>query len=244
MGGTIDNMRVGIGDMRHLLSYYQALGFEALPISLHAIRNILHDVNAGANGVDRKSLLEELRVQIGDCQRCKLAKHRANLVFGAGNPHARLMFIGEAPGKEEDLQGLPFVGDAGMLLTRLIIKMGMKREDVYIANIIKCRPPMNRDPEEDEVSTCRRFIEKQIQIIRPKIIMTLGRIALQVLMEMPNLRITSARGHFFDYRGIPLMPTFHPAYLLRNPKDKILTWADAQKVMARISPLSSGEAHS
>jgi len=244
MGGTIDSMSVDIEDMRRLLAYYQALGFEALPISLHAIRNIMHDVNSGANGVDRKSLLEELRVQIGDCQRCKLAKHRANLVFGAGNPHARLMFIGEAPGKEEDLRGLPFVGDAGMLLTRLIIKMGMKREDVYIANIIKCRPPMNRDPEEDEVSVCRQFIEQQIQIIRPQIIMTLGRIALQVLMEMPNLRITSARGHFYDYRGIPLMPTFHPAYLLRNPKDKILTWADAQKVMARISPVSSGEAHS
>jgi DNA polymerase len=244
MGGTIDSMSVDIEDMRRLLAYYQALGFEALPISLHAIRNIMHDVNSGANGVDRKSLLEELRVQIGDCQRCKLAKHRANLVFGAGNPHARLMFIGEAPGKEEDLRGLPFVGDAGMLLTRLIIKMGMKREDVYIANIIKCRPPMNRDPEEDEVSVCRQFIEQQIQIIRPQIIMTLGRIALQVLMEMPNLRITSARGHFYDYRGIPLMPTFHPAYLLRNPKDKILTWADAQKVMARIFPVSSGETYS
>jgi len=244
MGGTIDSMSVDIEDMRRLLAYYQALGFEALPISLHAIRNIMHDVNSGANGVDRKSLLEELRVQIGDCQRCKLAKHRANLVFGAGNPHARLMFIGEAPGKEEDLRGLPFVGDAGMLLTRLIIKMGMKREDVYIANIIKCRPPMNRDPEEDEVSVCRQFIEQQIQIIRPQIIMTLGRIALQVLMEMPNLRITSARGHFYDYRGIPLMPTFHPAYLLRNPKDKILTWADAQKVMARMSSVSSGETYS
>lgn len=239
MGRTIDVMSVDTGDIKRLLAYYQALGFDALPISLQAIKNIMPDAHAEARGVNRKSLLEELRVNIGDCQRCKLAKHRANLVFGAGNPHARLMFIGEAPGKEEDLQGLPFVGDAGMLLTRLIIKMGMKREDVYIANIIKCRPPMNRDPEEDELSTCRKFIETQIQIIRPQIIMTLGRIALQVLMEMPNLRITSARGHFLDYRGIPLMPTFHPAYLLRNPKDKILTWADAQKVMARIAPLSS-----
>jgi DNA polymerase len=150
------------------------------------------------------------------------------------------MFIGEAPGKEEDLQGLPFVGDAGMLLTRLIAKMGMRREDVYIANVIKCRPPMNRDPEEDEIATCRGFIEKQIQIIRPQIIMTLGRIALQALLEMPKLRITSARGHFYDYKGIPLMPTFHPAYLLRNPRDKILTWADAQKVMARITLSSAG----
>lgn len=240
MGGTIDVMSVDTGDIKRLLAYYQALGFDALPISLQAINNLMSDAHAEARGVNRKILLEELRVHIGDCRRCKLAKHRANLVFGAGNPYARLMFIGEAPGKEEDLQGLPFVGDAGMLLTRLIIKMGMKREDVYIANIIKCRPPMNRDPEEDELSTCRKFIEKQIEIIRPQIIMTLGRIALQALMERPNLRITSARGRFLDYRGIPLMPTFHPAYLLRNPKDKILTWADAQKVMARIALITSG----
>ena len=233
-----------MGDIKHLLAYYQAFGFEALPISLHAISNAKPAVNDVPHDVDRRSLLEELSLHIGDCQRCKLAKHRTNLVFGAGNPDARLMFIGEAPGKEEDLQGLPFIGDAGMLLTRLIIKMGMKREDVYIANIIKCRPPMNRDPEEDEVATCRVFIEKQIQIIRPQIIMTLGRIALQVLLEMPNLRITSARGHFYDYRGISLMPTFHPAYLLRNPKDKILTWADAQKVVARLSSVSAGGTHS
>ena len=239
MGGAIVGMRVDMGDIQNLLAYYQAFGFEALPISLHAIKNNKPAASAGAHRADRKSLLEELRADIGDCQRCKLATHRTNLVFGAGNPEARLMFVGEAPGKEEDLQGLPFVGDAGRLLTRLIIKMGMKREDVYIANIVKCRPPMNRDPEEDETSTCRKFIDKQIQIIGPQVIVTLGRVALQVLLEMPNLRISSSRGHFFDYRGIALMPTFHPAYLLRNPKDKILTWADAQKVMARIDSLSA-----
>ena len=233
-------MDVDMGDIKHLLAYYHALGFEALPIPLPAAREAVAVVNSGAQCKDRKVLLEELRLHIGDCQRCKLAKHRSHLVFGAGNPDARLMFIGEAPGKEEDLQGLPFVGDAGVLLTRLIVKMGMRREDVYIANVIKCRPPMNRDPEEDEIATCRGFIERQIQIIRPQIIMTLGRIALQALMEMPKLRITSARGHFYDYKGIPLMPTFHPAYLLRNPRDKILTWADAQKVMARITLLSAG----
>jgi len=150
------------------------------------------------------------------------------------------MFIGEAPGKEEDQQGLPFVGDAGRLLTRLIEKMGMKRDDVYIANIIKCRPPMNRDPEEDEVAVCRGFIEKQISVIRPTVIMTLGRIALQTLMKSPKLKITSARGHFLDFEGIPVMPTFHPAYLLRNPQDKMLTWSDAQKVLTRIG-LSAGD---
>jgi DNA polymerase len=233
-------MSVDIEDIKYLLMYYQALGFEALPLSLPAARDAMSDAASGTQCGDRKSRLEELRAYIGDCQRCKLAKHRSHLVFGAGNPDARLMFIGEAPGKEEDLQGLPFVGDAGMLLTRLIAKMGMRREDVYIANVIKCRPPMNRDPEEDEIATCRGFIEKQIQIIRPQIIMTLGRIALQALLEMPKLRITSARGHFYDYKGIPLMPTFHPAYLLRNPRDKILTWADAQKVMARITLSSAG----
>jgi DNA polymerase len=231
---------VDIEDIRHLLSFYQALGFEALPIPLPAAGDAISHAVAGARCGDRKTLLEELRDYIGDCQRCKLAKHRSHLVFGAGNPEARLMFVGEAPGREEDLQGLPFEGDAGMLLTRLIAKMGMTREDVYIANIIKCRPPMNRDPEEDEIATCRRFVEKQIEIIRPQVIMTLGRIALQALMEMPKLRITSARGHFYDYKGIPLMPTFHPAYLLRNPRDKILTWADAQKVMAKIAVSSAG----
>lgn len=237
-------MRLQRGDIQDLLTYYQALGFEALPISLAAIRNIKQDVEAGTHGVGRKSLLEDLKEYIGDCQRCKLAQYRTNLVFGAGSASARLMFIGEAPGKEEDLQGLPFVGDAGMLLTRLIVKMGMRREDVYIANILKCRPPLNRDPEDDEISACREFIEKQIRIIRPQIIMALGRVAAQVLLEMPNLRITSARGHFFDYKGIPIMPTFHPAYLLRNPKDKILTWADAQKVMAKISSLTARRTHS
>ena len=239
MGGTVRRVGVDIEDIKHLLAYYQALGFENLPVSLGSVSDVIPETGTGKHSGDKKSLLEELRVHIGDCQRCKLAKHRSNLVFGTGNPDARLMFIGEAPGKEEDLQGLPFVGDAGMLLTRLIEKMGMKREEVYIANIIKCRPPMNRDPEEDEIATCRGFIEKQIEIIRPQIIMTLGRIALQALMKMPKLRITSARGHYYDYKGIAVMPTFHPAYLLRNPKDKILTWADAQKVMTRIAQSSS-----
>lgn len=144
------------------------------------------------------------------------------------------MFIGEAPGKEEDLRGLPFVGDAGILLTRMIEKMGFSRADVYIANIIKCRPPMNRDPEEDEVATCRGFIERQIGIINPDVIIALGRIAVQALKGDPKIRITAVRGTFFDFHGVPVMPTFHPAYLLRNPKDKWLTWADAQKVMERL----------
>ena len=235
MAGTLNNADVDISDIKHLLTFYQALGFDELPIALCDIPSAAQGYDAVVSTCDKGSLLEELRAEIGDCQRCKLSKHRSKIVFGTGNPCARLMLIGEAPGREEDLQGQPFVGDAGMLLTRLILKMGMKREDVYIANIIKCRPPMNRDPEEEEIATCREFIDRQIQIIKPQVIMTLGRIALQALMGMPNLRITAARGHFYDYKGIPLMPTFHPAYLLRNPKDKVLTWADAQKVMARLA---------
>ncbi len=246
-------MTFAVDDITSLLAFYQALGFENLPITVSAppkampgraiqkspsepVARSLPPAKAG----DRDLQLRELREHIGDCQRCKLSKQRKNIVFGAGNPAAKLMFIGEAPGKEEDIQGLPFVGDAGMLLTRLIEKLGMKRDDVYIANIIKCRPPMNRDPEEDEVNACRGFIEEQISIIRPTVIMTLGRVALQALMNNPKMKITSARGHFLDFKGIPVMPTFHPAYLLRNPQDKILTWSDAQKVLVRIG-LSAGE---
>jgi DNA polymerase len=212
-----------------MLEYYQALGFDSLPISTKTLKNA-GVVSAG----DKAERLREVREEIGDCQRCKLSQGRKNIVFGVGNSEARLMFIGEAPGKDEDIQGEPFVGEAGMLLTRLIEKMGFKREDVYIANIIKCRPPLNRDPEEDEIGTCRSFLDKQIEIIAPEFIITLGRIALMTLMNNNKIRITAARGNFFEYKGIPVMPTFHPAYLLRNPKDKWLTWSDVQKVLERM----------
>jgi DNA polymerase len=143
------------------------------------------------------------------------------------------MFIGEAPGREEDIQGRPFVGDAGKLLTNLILKMGLRRDDVYIGNIIKCRPPQNRDPEEDEVLTCMPFIERQIEIISPRVIVALGRISAQTLIGT-KIPISKMRGRFFEFKGIPLMPTFHPAYLLRNPKDKWLVWEDAQKVIEKL----------
>jgi uracil-DNA glycosylase len=236
-------MTAAIEDLKDILEYFAALGYEDLPIAVDTGRVAqgapAYQARKPVRGADcscpdRGAALEALRDEIGDCQRCKLSKRRTKIVFGTGDPASRLMFIGEAPGREEDLQGLPFVGDAGTLLTRLIAKMGFKREDVYIANIIKCRPPMNRDPEEDEIATCRGFIERQIEIVRPEVIMTLGRIALQALMDSPKLRISAARGRFLDFNGIPVMPTFHPAYLLRNPKDKLLTWSDAQKVMARL----------
>ena len=222
-------MAAWIEDVRDLLAFYQALGFQALPLSVPAAASAGREKGTGS-----AQDMDALRSSMGDCRLCKLSGHRKNIVFGTGDPNARLMLIGEAPGKEEDIQGAPFVGDAGMLLTRLLLKMGLRREDVYIANIIKCRPPMNRDPEEDEVAACRSFVEQQIAIVRPSVIMTLGRVALQTLMNAPKLRITAARGRFLDYNGIPVMPTFHPAYLLRNPRDKVLTWSDAQKVMAKL----------
>lgn len=213
-----------IQEIRSALEFYEALGYERLPIRLEA---------CSRNGVggDRETALRLLREKIGDCQRCKLSQKRTHVVFGEGNPDARLMFIGEAPGREEDIQARPFVGEAGTLLTRLIEKMGLKREDVYIANVVKCRPPLNRDPEKDEIAECSGFLESQIDIIRPDVIMPLGRIAVFTLTGNDKLKITAIHGKVFDYKGIPLVPTFHPAYLIRNPKDKWLTWNDAQKVL-------------
>ena len=213
-----------VQEIKDALEFYLALGYERMPVHLK--------VDRGRRGVaDKESSMVLLRDEIGDCRRCKLSQKRTHIVFGEGNADARLMFIGEAPGREEDIQARPFVGEAGMLLTRLIEKMGLKRENVYIANIVKCRPPLNRDPERDEIEQCRGFLERQIDIISPDIIMSLGRIAASTLMGNEKLKITAIRGKIFDYRGIPLVPTFHPAYLMRNPKDKWLTWNDAQKVL-------------
>ncbi len=179
--------------------------------------------------------LEELRAAIGDCHRCKLWPGRTHLVFGVGNPKAKLMFIGEGPGRDEDLQGEPFVGRAGQLLTDIITKgMGLKREDVYIANVIKCRPPENRNPEPDEVASCEPFLKKQIDLVRPEIIVALGKFAVQTLLQS-KVPITRIRGNWHSYHGIKLMPTLHPAYLLRNPADKKLVWEDIKKVMKELN---------
>ena len=240
-------------NIKSALEFYRALGFERLPIKVQPLKKNpgqfkkragipIQEPSVKANDLcpvaDGRSVkeaaLKAIREEIGDCRRCKLSGKRTNIVFGEGNPGARLMFIGEAPGKEEDLQGRPFVGDAGMVLTRLINKMGFQREDVYIANIVKCRPPLNRDPEPDEIGICREFIERQIEVIRPEVIMSLGRISTMTLTGDMKLRITAVRGKFISYKGIPVMPTFHPAYLIRNPKDKWLTWNDAQKVMEKL----------
>lgn len=190
--------------------------------------------------VDADAELKRLRDEtIGDCRRCKLAPSRTQIVFGVGNPRAELVFVGEAPGAEEDAQGVPFVGAAGQLLTRIIEAMGLRRDDVYIANIIKCRPPGNRNPQPDEIASCEPFLIGQLDIIAPKVICALGTFAAQTLLKTKD-PISRLRGRWHAYQGIPLMPTFHPAYLLRNPGEKKVVWADVRLVMAKLGVPSPG----
>jgi uracil-DNA glycosylase family 4 len=175
--------------------------------------------------------LDELRTVLGDCSRCKLAGGRNHIVFGVGSPNAAIMFVGEGPGEDEDLQGIPFVGRAGGLLTDIITKgMGLKREDVYIANVIKCRPPKNRNPELDEIAACEPFLRRQVALVRPRVIIALGKFAAQVLLRS-RVPISKLRGNWSQFDGVPLMPTFHPAYLLRTPSDKKLVWEDVKQVL-------------
>src|SRR5688572_638212 len=177
--------------------------------------------------------LDAIKLDIGpDCRRCKLCTMgRSQIVFGVGNPKARLMFVGEAPGEEEDKRGEPFVGRAGQLLTKIIEAIGLTREQVYIANVIKCRPPGNRNPEADEVEQCEPYLFRQIDVIKPRVIVPLGKFAAQSLLKTMD-PITRLRGRQFDYRGAALIPTFHPAYLLRNPSAKREVWEDMKKVRA------------
>jgi len=181
--------------------------------------------------------LEELRAEIGDCRRCKLCQGRTKIVFGVGNPRAELVFVGEGPGRDEDLKGEPFVGRAGQLLTEIITKgMKLRREDVYIANVVKCRPPENRNPEPDEIAACEPFLVKQLDLIKPRIIVALGTFAAQTLLKTKT-PISRLRGVWHTYQGIKLMPTLHPAYLLRNPNDKRLVWQDIQAVLREMGRL-------
>lgn len=177
----------------------------------------------------RDPSLEAIREDIGDCRRCKLHEHRKTIVFGEGNPQAKLVFVGEGPGADEDLSGRPFVGRAGQLLDKIIVAIGLKREDVYIANIVKCRPPGNRTPEHDEVDTCEPFLVRQLAFIRPAVIVALGSPAFQCLLRTRE-PITKARGQWRDWNGIKVMPTFHPAFLLRSPDKKREVWEDMKKV--------------
>jgi uracil-DNA glycosylase family 4 len=179
--------------------------------------------------------LAAIREDIGDCVRCKLCSlGRKQIVFGVGNPNADLMFVGEAPGRDEDIQGIPFVGRAGQKLTQIIEAIGLKREDVYIANVIKCRPPENRNPEPDEVEQCEPFLFRQVDTIKPKVIVALGTFAAKSLLKS-NESISRLRGRVFDYRGAKLVPTFHPAFLLRNPSCRREVWEDMKKVRALLN---------
>jgi uracil-DNA glycosylase len=189
-------------------------------------------VTFSANAADA---LAAVRADIGDCTRCKLhTQGRRQIVFGVGNPDADLMFVGEAPGADEDIQGIPFVGRAGQLLTKIIEAIGLKREDVYIANVIKCRPPGNRNPEPDEVETCEPFLFQQIDIIKPKVIVALGKFGAQTLLRTLD-PISRLRGRVYNFRGAKLVPTFHPAYILRNPSSKREVWEDMKLVRTLLS---------
>ncbi len=221
--------------IKNMLLANREIGMEPPPLSAGVTAYMNNEVavtNTG-NQASPAITLEILEQQVKECTKCKLYKTRKNPVFGEGNPNARLVFIGEAPGATEDMQGRPFVGRAGDLLTKIISAMGISRQDVYICNVVKCRPPGNRDPEDDEINACISYLRRQITLISPEAICILGRISGQTLLGK-NFRITRDRGKWFTYMGIPVMPTFHPAYLLRYPAKKKETWSDVQDIMKRL----------
>jgi len=213
------------------LRYLKELGFEWVFVGEKEEKcNILESIS------EKREELERLQEIVFQCKNCRLWEGKRNYVFGEGNPDAEIIFVGEAPGSEEDLQGRPFVGEAGQLLNRIISAMGFKREDVYIGNIIKCRPPQNRTPLRDEIEACKDYIFQQIEIIKPKIIVSLGSTPLNTLYGR-NVPIGKFRGKWFEWKGIPVMPTFHPAYLVRNPQNKELkklVWDDIKECLRKL----------
>ncbi len=228
------------------LRFFQELGVAGVrltpPDRRHTVQQLVRvdvpsepsaEVTAAPVSVIRSAeTLPDIRNDIGDCTRCKLHRlGRRQIVYGVGNPSADLMFVGEAPGADEDVQGIPFVGKAGQLLTKIIEAIGLQRDDVYIANVIKCRPPENRNPEPDEVETCEPFLFRQIAVIKPKVIVALGKFAAQALLKTQD-PISRLRGRVYSFRGAKLVPTFHPAFLLRSPDKKREVWDDMKKVRA------------
>jgi DNA polymerase len=196
-------------------------------------------IDRGGTAACRAETLDEIRADLGDCRRCPLCRDRKHIVFGVGNPHARVVFVGEAPGREEDEKGEPFVGEAGRLLDRILFAMGLAREDVYICNVEKCRPPGNRDPLPAEISACEPFLKRQLAAIEPEMIVTLGRFAAQTLLN-DQTAISRLRGKWHRYQGIPLLPTYHPAFLLRNPAAKREVWEDMKQVIKRLREARRG----
>lgn len=191
-------------------------------------------LDARSGGDSPVMSLSEIREELGDCRRCKLCEERNSIVFGEGNPDARLVFVGEGPGRDEDAQGRPFVGRAGQLLTKIIKAMKLEREDVYICNVVKCRPPGNRNPEPDEVASCEPFLAKQIRSINPEVVVCLGSVATGLLLKLKNFRMGQLRGTFHNYENSKLMVTYHPAALLRNPAFKKPVWEDMKLVMKEL----------
>jgi uracil-DNA glycosylase len=206
----------------------------AMPLPPRPVLPVMNETSL-FEAIDRveNDTLERIREDLGDCTRCRLHKQRNKLVFGQGNPRAELVFVGEGPGHDEDLQGLAFVGRAGKLLTQMIEAMGLRRDDVYICNVVKCRPPENRKPEDDEIATCSPYLYRQLDAIGPKAVVCLGATAAQALLKTKD-SISRYRGQWFDFRGTKLLVTYHPAYLLRNPNAKGEVWKDLQKVMAHL----------
>ncbi|MCL4558268.1 MAG: uracil-DNA glycosylase [Deltaproteobacteria bacterium] len=222
-------MREHIESLVEYVRYLKELGYEGFPAP--PVPTTTESGHVGLQGT-RDLSLENIRLAVSDCSRCRLGETRTNTVPGEGCHSASLMFIGEAPGYDEDREGRPFVGRAGRLLTDIIGAMGMRREDVFIANVVKCRPPGNREPGEDEIRACSPYLFSQIDVIKPRIIVTLGRYSTATMLGLPpQMRISDMRGRFFHYKGIKVMPTFHPAYLLRNEKDKRLVWDDMKLVV-------------
>ena len=215
-----ENINELISDLKTYLEYLKGMGIDTLPTS---------GMKADEPGQSTTITLEEVRKELGECKRCKLHRTRRTIVFGEGNEKATLMLVGEGPGYDEDVQGRPFVGKAGQLLTKILQSINLPREEVYITNIIKCRPPQNRNPEPDEIQSCRPFLQKQIQAIRPKIICALGTFSAQTLLKT-GTKITALRGKLYDLEGIKVIPTYHPAFLLRNPERKREVWEDMKKM--------------
>jgi DNA polymerase len=224
-------------ELRSQLEFFRDIGVDALQVSsvqgAHSA-NSFSSFGIGPGEIPAEApALDEIRSEIGDCRRCKLAPFRTNIVFGSGTSKAELVFVGEAPGYDEDQQGLPFVGRAGQLLTKIIESINLKREDVYICNVLKCRPPENRNPEPDEVAACNPFLKKQLATIAPKIVCCLGSFAAQTVLGT-TAPISKLRGKFFNLDGMRVIATFHPAYLLRSPDKKREVWEDMKQIRAEL----------
>lgn len=230
-----NEIRATLAAARSQFEYLNDLGFAEQKVTSPAGSDVQNAKAAIPGGETLDAVFNDL----GDCQRCGLGASRTKLVYGVGNPNARLVLVGEAPGREEDLQGEPFVGEAGRLLDRILQAMGLHRDDVYLCNVLKCRPPNNRDPQPDEVATCEAFLVRQLAAIRPQVIIGLGRFAVHSLLKT-NAPISKLRGEWQSYQGIPLMPTYHPAYLLSNPEAKRDVWDDMKQVLRRLQTDGEG----